>query len=423
MRDMKINKELQIKIKGWIDFLSKNCIDLSGENEVLLGEDYDKLPDEIEIDDICFSFPDDQEHYYISIEDFISYMTEIGSIRRDGDSIVRTDHIIQAVISSGRMGYTSFEDKLQSVAFKDEGVDVSIVKSPFLVGFLNSKEGKYEEDFGFGACEPYTAIEIRPSIDIDDKSVKELIERICFYLTDKFGVAIYPWEGPDINELYNRMDEYYNEDEENDKDEEEVKVLGFDVLPTYSPLLRMFRQAKGVGDPEIQFLHYYKILEYVSPLVAKTVAYDRLNRRLDLLPSVDRDAKYLDSLLAIAKKYDTDMRDDSLAIAVIENCVDVIPLFEMLPEKQKKVVKRNLHIQKDKLTEDDVTDEQIRGLQKQIAMILYATRNSIVHAKSNYVATGNEIQQSDIPAANEMMEIISRAIINWNQRQPEGFRS
>jgi hypothetical protein len=56
-------------------------------------------------------------------------------------------------------------------------------------------------------------------------------------------------------------------------------------------------------------------------------------------------------------------------------------------------------------------------------MILYATRNSIVHAKSNYIATGNEISQSDLPAGNEMMEIITRSIINWNQRQPEGFRS
>ena len=421
---MKINKELQIKIRGWIDYLSENFIDLSGDSEILYEEDYDKLSDEIEIDDICFSFPDDQEHYYISIEDFISYMTEIESLRREDDSIVRTDHIIQAVISSGRMGYANFDDKLQTVAFRGEGIDVSIVKSPFLVGVMNAKEGKYEEDFGLGACEPYTAIEIRPSRDLDDKTINKLIERICFYLTDKFGVEIYPWEGPDISELYNRMDEYYNEDEEKDEEEEEeTNVIDIDRLPSYSPLLRMFRQAKGVGDPEIQFLQYYKILEYVSPLVAKSVAYDRLNRRLDLLPSVDRDAKYLDSILVIAKKYDTDMRDDSLAIAVIENCVDVIPLFGLLPEKQRKTIKHNLNIQKDSITDADVTDEQIRGLQKQIAMILYATRNSIVHAKSNYIATGNEISQSDLPAGNEMMEIITRSIINWNQRQPEGFRS
>ena len=170
---MKINKELQIKIRGWIEYLSENCIDLSGDNEELLDDDYDKLPDEIEIDDICFSFPDDQEHYYISIEDFISYMTEIESLRREGDSIVRTDHIIQAVISSGRMGYANFDDKLQTVAFKGEGIDVSIVKSPYLVGVMNAKEGKYAEDFGLGACEPYTAIEIRPSRDLDDKTIND----------------------------------------------------------------------------------------------------------------------------------------------------------------------------------------------------------------------------------------------------------
>ena len=65
---MKIDKELQIKIRGWIEYLSENCIDLSGDNEELLDDDYDKLP-------------------------------------------------------------------------KDEGIDVSIVKSPFLVGVMNAKEG------------------------------------------------------------------------------------------------------------------------------------------------------------------------------------------------------------------------------------------------------------------------------------------
>lgn len=80
-------------------------------------------------------------------------------------------------------------------------------------------------------------------------------------------------------------------------------------------------------------------------------------------------------------------------------------------------------MQANTLTDSEVTEEQIRGLQKQIATILYSTRNSIVHAKSNYQMTGNELRPDELLEANEMMEIITRSIINWNQRQPEGFRS
>lgn len=419
---MKVDKIVLKRIHEWLSLLSDYCIDLSDDSEYFDEDKLEELPDVVEIEEICLSFPDDQEYSYISPEDFIFYMSEIDSLRCDGDTIVRTDHIIQTVISSERMGYTSFEEKLQSFSFEGEDIDVEIVERPFLVGVMNAKDSHYEKDFGYGACEPYWAIEIRLAKEKDDETIKGLIEQVCFYLTDKLGVAIYPWEGPDFNELYNHMDAYYNT-AENDEIKEETVVVDISKLPQSTPLLRMFRQAKGVNDPEIQFLQYYKIIEYVSPIVAKSVAYNRLNLRLDLLSSVARDAKFLDSILSIAKKYDTDMRDDSLTQAVIENCVDVVPLFEIIPSRLKKKVKGVVKLQANTLTDSEVTEEQIRGLQKQIATILYSTRNSIVHAKSNYQMTGNELRPDELLEANEMMEIITRSIINWNQRQPEGFRS
>ena len=157
-------------------------------------------------------------------------------------------------------------------------------------------------------------------------------------------------------------------------------------------------------------------------MVARKVAYERLNKRLDLLPSVERDHEFLDSILLLSKKYDTDRRDDTLATSVIESCVDVVPLFGMLPERIRKTLKGVLKFQKDSLTDDDVTEEQIKGLQKQIASIIYDTRNSIVHAKSNYTPTGKEIHIDELPQVNYVMAVIARSIINWNIRQPEGFR-
>jgi hypothetical protein len=130
----------------------------------------------------------------------------------------------------------------------------------------------------------------------------------------------------------------------------------------------------------------------------------------------------LDSILKLSKKYDTDRRDDSLALSVIESCVDVVPLFKMIPERLRKDIKSILKFRVDSLTDDDVSEEQLSGLQKQIATMIYNTRNSIVHAKSNYTVTGKEILLEELSDANDMMDVIARSIINWNIRQPEGFR-
>ena len=421
---MKVNHDQLKRLQEYLSILAEDGIDMADDGGYLSGTEYVELPDEIEVEEIRLNFPDDQEIYCIEPENFCSYMEELGALRRDGEGIVRTNHIVQAVISSIRIGYSSFEDKLTSFVFKGPGLSVRIVNQPFLVGVLNARNGCYDEEIGFGACDPYMAIEIRVDDCEHEPDINELIEQICFFLTNKTGVAVYPWAGPDFEEMYEAANDYDGEDEDGNKDDEDAafEEIELSTLPHYSPLLKMYRQAIEVMDPEIQFLQYYKIVEFVSPSVAKSVAYEHLNKRLDMLPKVKRDHKYLDSIFAVARKYDKDLRDDSLALATIENCVDVIPLYEMLPERMLKKVKATLKFQKDVLTDEDVNNEQLMALQKQMASILYATRNSIVHAKSNYTNTGYELAIEELDDANEIMDVIAHSIINWNERQPAGFR-
>lgn len=421
---MKMNHDQLKQLQKYISLLSEYGIYMPDDGGYLDETEYEELPDEVEIDEVRLTFPDDMDIFSIEPKMFLSYMEEIGTLRRVDEVAVRTDHIIQAKVSSARTGFTSFEDLLTSVAFKGEGIRVCVMKQPFLIGVMNAKEGWYDEDFGLGACEPYMAIEMRLDDDKRELDINKLIEQVCFFLTDKTGVAVYPWEGPDFEELYESMNEYDDEDESGEKGKEEAvfEEIELSTIPHYSPLLKMYRQAVEVMDPEIQFLQYYKMIEFVSPSVAKSVAYEHLNKRLDMLPKVKRDYKYLDSILAVARKYDKDLRDDSLALAAIENCVDVIPLYEMLPNRMLKKVKSTLKFQKDVLKDEDVNDEQLIALQKLIASILYATRNSIVHAKSNYAQTSYELTVEELVEANKMMDVIAHSIINWNERLPAGFR-
>jgi hypothetical protein len=187
-------------------------------------------------------------------------------------------------------------------------------------------------------------------------------------------------------------------------------------------MLKLYKQALATEDQEIRFLQFYKIIEHISPVVARLEAYDKLNKRLDILASSERDYKYLDSLFSITRKYDTDVKDDYLAISVIQSCVDVIPLWKFLPEKNKKQIRSNLHLQSDEPTDDSIKDDQLVSLQKQIANILYATRNNIVHAKSNYTQNGIELQGDELIDGNKMMDMIAMSIIQWNERQPEAYK-
>lgn len=102
---MKINIEQLKCIRTLLTSLADDNIDAEWDG-YLNDEDDNDLPDEIELDEIRLSFPDDQDYCHISPDEFLLYMNDIASIRRVGDTIVRTNHIVQAVISSSRMGYT-----------------------------------------------------------------------------------------------------------------------------------------------------------------------------------------------------------------------------------------------------------------------------------------------------------------------------
>lgn len=414
---MIVSKSQLKQIKDQLELAASFGVDTSDVGYYLLEEDFDELPDEMQIDDICLSFPDDIDITNVPIEEFIVYMTDIGSIKRLDRKTVLTDHISQTVILSSRIGYSAFDDKLRSFSFKGEGVEAHIINRPFLIGLMNAKEELYDEDFGFGACEPYTAIEIRSKGQLDGRIVEELVERICFYLSKRLGVGVYPTEIADFSELYYRIDEFY--DEEEDEEEYDVDISS---IPGYSSLLRMYRLAKSIEDPEIQFLQYYKILENVSKNVVKKIAFDKISNNLDSLNHVEEDSSNLDVILSIFKQYDANNKDDVLPVVVLEHCTDFFKAFEMMPIRLKNHIKSILCMDNSELNEEELSEDQKVSMRKQMAKILYSTRNRIVHAKLNYTSKGIEINDDELEEANEMMSEIAASIIKWNFCQVDGFR-
>lgn len=94
-----------------------------------------------------------------------------------------------------------------------------------------------------------------------------------------------------------------------------------------------------------------------------------------------------------------------------------------MPQTLQKTVKHQLGIEeKVKIESIALSNEQQMSLKKQVANILYSTRNSIVHAKSNYEPNGLECPPDSLEEVNHVMSSIGRALIQWNENQADYIR-
>ena len=416
-----IDKETRRKIQGYLDLLQENY-EIENDYTNYFDEDEEEIPDELEDEDIVLDFPQDYDGVSYSSEEFLDYMSDIDSLVEVDKTTVRTNHIRQTIISSRYQGWDLFEGKLRSFGFDGDFYTVNIVSNPFLIGLVNAKNGNCDQDYGVYCCLEYTALELKYKDErrLLKEEEDQLLERITFFLTKALGTAVYISEVIDMNQKY----DYYSvveDDDEEENDNSSDTIVKVSDLMAYNPMMKLYKQALAAEDEEIKFLQYYKIVEYISPIVAKLTAYDKLNKRLDLLATSARNHEHLDSIFSITRKYDQDMKDDYLAISVIQTCVDVLPLWQFVPERLRKQIRKNLSLKGDSL-DDTISDEQLASLQKQIARMLYSTRNSIVHAKSNYEPNGYELKGDELEDGNKMMDMITMSIIQWNERQPESYK-
>ena len=182
--------------------------------------------------------------------------------------------------------------------------------------------------------------------------------------------------------------DYYDIDDEDQERNTKVNY-GVNDLMSYTKAMDYFSKAIEIEDQEIKYLHFYKIIEYFSPVASKKSAYNLLNLRLDALKIKNRDQKYLESIFQLTRDYDTSLKDKELATTILRECVDSLELFEILPNSIQQRIKKRFHLQKDvDVTALNATEKD--EIDKEIGQMLYSTRNQIVHAKSNYIGIWRE---------------------------------
>ena len=357
-------------------------------------------------DNVYISYPDDILEEPISVDDFMTYTNDLDNLVKVDESTVRMGNVRQTILAVDSYHY---DYMVPDVTYQDKLIDMHIVDNPVLIGLIASKERIYNEDFGVYPCSSYIAVELKyHSVGrYTKKEEDELIARFLYHIASKSDIAI------DVG-----MFEYWEDFTGEEKAED--YHLNLDSLIPYSEAMTYYTNAIRIYDQDIQFHHLYKIIEHFSPIVSKKMAYERLNQKLDTLSVVSRDYHYLDSLLELARHYEVSLKDKELCKTILSECVDIEPIFGLLPEKVQRDISKRCSFNISDL--DKCSSQELAKIKSDLGEVIYTTRNRIVHAKTNWGGSEKACFGEDMIKMNAFMKALVQCLIIWNGRQPKEFR-
>ncbi len=328
----------------------------------------------------------------INVELFLNYTENIEELKKIDETSVRCGKYRQTIV------YESDSFVKCYPSLKTEKCKLSILYQPFFVGIVALQEGCDKEDpYSF-----YTAVELEY---IGEKRMTEeeetvLIKRYLYDVSSKLGYSV------TIDTLPNRPD-FSKEDERLSKYNNQI--LAVDNIPPYTKAMDYYIGALSTSDNAIRFLMYYKVIEYFYQRVSMKEYYEKCI-----------EAKSFNEFELLNRKEVFKSGEEIIPKTILRNCVEsneMVFLYGLLPEKtQKDLKKRN------KLKKDECVIGKLNEIKNDIASILCSTRNSIVHAKTNYKPKGNECFEDDMEELNEFMDKLCQCVFTWNGKQPEIYQ-
>jgi hypothetical protein len=407
-------KEQLLKINEINNFIIGYCeIFADNEEDLIYSEERIKeiITEDEEIEAIDFNFPGEEEYTSIEPDELIDLFDEIKSIEIVSNSFIKTNlrryYIVSLTDSEDEYVLRTFHEVGSS---SNNGIKISLIEQSIIVGLAATKLGEYDKDY-WGTANQYLAIEIvyqtKDKI-LDKEKELELINSYIFEVADSTGFSL------SNSEIRNPVDDYYDYEEEEETPDHKLREL-----EPYNEGMNLFVSAIQIKDPELKFLNFYKVLEHFSPIAVNIEANELMRKKLDAPKSSFEDGDYIRSIFELANSMRDRFNDEDLIKASFNTCFDIVGLFNKLPESIKKKIKK--HIGAAELTYS--TDKQKITTASNIASkIIYKTRNKVVHAKSNFNLTGEEVESSEFNKLNEFMKEASSQAIRWYSRQPNHLK-
>lgn len=380
---MNTNKDIQLLKKVFIKL----------ENEFRMQTFVDEIDKNTET--IYMPFPREEE-IEVDIDDLLYYFSDFDSYKIHDTNKVTTDKITQRVVTCSELSPYYYLGHFDT---QTDEIKIGIRTNPILIGIAATSMSEYTKYSP--PCSSHIAVEVRYASKekrLSDEDETKLINAFFFELAHAYKISF-------NFSSFETPDEFIEEE----FTEESNKLPK--IIEEYNPGMELFVMANQTLSPELRFLTYYKVFEYFAPIYSKIDSFEAMRKKLDSSNANNLNAAYISSIFELARSYENSLRDKELVKAVINNTFDLIDIYESLPlriKKQLKVEKLNYKSKKETL------DQIVNYL----GNLLYSTRNSIVHAKSNYTQTGLECKEDDLDELNEFMHKACYSTIKWYNRLP-----
>jgi hypothetical protein len=403
----KINETHQYIIDSWEYFREY-------EEELIYTEEAieEFLEDQSDFKELPYCFPGEGDYVYIEINEFFRICDEIKHINIVNRGYVKTNlHNYYIVGLSNLEDEVVLRDYHNIQTIDEKTFSIRLVNESFIVGLAAVDLDAYEENLDIGAITSYLAIEIVYSNEkerLDFKEEKKIIESYIFEIADSTGIALF------FSEM--NGSEHYDLEafEEGLNYTEHLRKL-----EPYNDGMKLFVSAIQINDLELKFFNFYKVLEHFSPIAANLEANELMRKKLDAPRSAFENGDFIRSIFDLAISIKDKFNDEDLIKTCFNICFDFVGLYKLLPESIKKKIKQQLKIQE--LTYS-TNQQKILSAANLTAKIIYKTRNMVVHAKSNFKSTGEEIQNKELLQLNVFMKAASSQAIRWYSRQPNHLK-
>ncbi|QOG04656.1 hypothetical protein [Flavobacterium sp. MDT1-60] len=382
------------------------------EDDLLYSEERieEIISNEEDIDYIHIDFPGEHENASIETSEFLKLGDEIKSIKVINKSHIKTNlrsyYIVAATDSEETHVLSEYSDiKTTSI----NGTEINILTESIIVGLAATKLDEYDKDY-WGTFSQYFSIEIiygsKENVLSQEKEI-DLLNAFIFEVADTTGIAL------NLSEINNPMNDYYEYDES-------VNVTQtLRELEPFNEGMKLFVSAVQIKDSELKFLNFYKVLEHFAPIAVNIEANELMRKKLDAPKNLFEDGDFIRSIFQLANSMRDRYNDEDLIKAAFNTCFDFIGLFEELPTSIQKKITNHLKIKKLEYGGDR---QQLTTASNIAAKIIYKTRNKVVHAKSNFIPDGEEIQNHEFENLNHFMKSASSQAIRWYSRQPNHLK-
>lgn len=383
--------------KEVIEVLKKGFIELTTNFGMDSFED--TIDENLEV--VIMPFPREEMEIEIDSDNLAYYLQGLDSFKIHDYNKVTTDTITQRAISISEFSPTFYYGFIDS--WENNGVHLNIVTEPILIGLAATKKDEFSKYHP--PCSSHVAVEVlyeNKESRLTHEEEEKLIKSYFFELahTYKMGFSFSSFEHP---QEFN-YDSYL----------ENLKATTSSV-EDYNPAMELFINANHAISNDLKFLSYYKIFEYFAPLYSKIEAFEALRKKLDSSNAASLNADFIASVFDLTKNYEKSIRDKELVKSLIDNSFDLVDIYKDLPLSIRKGAQLEfLEYKTKKETKDRVINH--------LGNVLYSTRNSIVHAKSNFESNGLECPENDLKDLNEFMHKACYSSIKWYNRLPEHLK-